>query len=91
MMTGEAGKMLAYEFYYHNHVDRPKLIGILPERRKDLQRITSESIMNWVRKLLGNDWEMDRIVFVEVTIDKMTGAVFESRLRVKRFEGESKN
>jgi hypothetical protein len=88
---GETGKMLAYEFYYHDHVDRPKLIGILPERRKDLQRITSESIMNWVKKLLGNDWVMDRIVFVEVTIDKMTGEIFESKFHVRGFEEKNKN
>ncbi len=87
---GETGKMLAYEFYYHDHIDRPKLIGILPERRKNLQRITSESIMNWVKKLLGNDWDMDRIVFVEVTIDKSTGEIFESKLHVRRV-GEKNN
>jgi hypothetical protein len=68
----------AYEFYYHDHIDQPQLIGILPERRKDLHRISAESIMNWAKKLLGDDWDMNRINFIEVTIDKMTGKIQES-------------
>ena len=82
--------MLAYEFYYHDHTNQPQLIGILPERRKDLQRITPESIMNWVKKLLGSEWDMGRIDFVEVTIDKMTGEMVESKQNVKELE-ENKN
>ncbi|MBM4350943.1 MAG: hypothetical protein FJ106_13770 [Deltaproteobacteria bacterium] len=71
--------ILAYEFYHHNQEDQRHLIGILPESRKDPQRITPESIMNWVKKLLGNDWNMERIGFIEVTIDKMTGEIVESK------------
>ena len=82
--------MLAYEFYYHDHANQPQLIGILPERRNDLQRITPESIMNWVKKLLGSDWDMDRIDFVEVTIDKMTGEIVESKQNVKDLEEKKK-
>ncbi len=78
--------MLAYEFYYHDHAYQPQLIGILPERRKDPQRITPESIMNWAKNLLGSDWDMDRIDFVEVTIDKMTGEILESKQNVKELE-----
>jgi hypothetical protein len=67
--------MLAYEFYYRDDSDRSQLIGILPERRKDPQRITSESIMNWVEKVLGNNWDISRIIFVKVMIDNQTDQV----------------
>ncbi|MBS3907275.1 MAG: hypothetical protein KGZ49_09590 [Syntrophaceae bacterium] len=82
--------MLAYEFYHHDHENEPQLIGILPERRKDPQRINPESIMNWAKKILGNGWNMSRIDFVEVTIDKMTGEMMESKQNVKDFEEEKK-
>lgn len=68
----------AYELYCHNHIDRPQLIGILPERRRNLQRITHESIMNWAKNILGSDWNMEKINFIEVTINKMTGELIES-------------
>jgi hypothetical protein len=74
--------MLAYEFYHHDYENQHQLIGILPERRNDPQRITPESIMNWAKKLLGSDWDMGRIDFVEVTIDKMTGEMVESKQNV---------
>ncbi len=69
--------MLAYEFYHHSQEDQRQLIGILPERRKDPQRITPESIMNWAKKILGNEWDMDSIDFIKVTIDKGTGEIAE--------------
>ena len=46
--------MVAYEFYWRDKVGVSHLVGILPERRKDPNRITNESIMNWVKKLMGN-------------------------------------
>ena len=82
--------MLAYEFYYHDHTNEHQLIGILPERRKDLQRITPESIMNWVEKLLGSELDIGRIDFVEVTINRMTGEMVESKQNVKDLEKKKK-
>ena len=38
--------MVAYEFYLRDEKG-DKLFGVLPERRKDPKRITTESIMNW--------------------------------------------
>jgi len=46
--------------------------------------------MNWAKKLLGSEWDMGRIDFVEVTIDKMTGEMVESKQNVKELE-ENKN
>jgi len=67
--------MLAYEFYYRDDTERSQLIGILPERRKDPQRITSDSIMNWVEKVLGSNWDISKIIFVKVMIDNKTGEI----------------
>ena len=67
--------MLAYEFYYRDDTDRSQLIWILPERRKDPQRITSDSVMNWVGKVLGDKWDISKIIFVKVMIDNKTGEI----------------
>jgi hypothetical protein len=46
------------------------LIGILPERRRNGDRITQESIMNWGRVLLGRDAdkEIKQVYFVSVEV-----------------------
>ena len=67
--------MLAYEFYYRDETDKSQLIGILPERRKDPERITPDSVMHWVEKVLGSNWDMSRIIFVKVMIDNKTGEI----------------
>lgn len=60
--------MVAYEFYLRNGSD-DKLIGVLPERRKDPKRITPESIMNWGR-ILGKSAGIDAksIYFIQVEV-----------------------
>jgi len=60
--------MVAYEFYLRNEKE-DKLIGILPERRKDPKRITTESIMNWGR-ILGDSAGIDAksIYFIQVDV-----------------------
>jgi hypothetical protein len=50
-------------------VGKVHLIGILPERRKDRDRITNESIMNWVKKVIGNGNFENNIFFSQVKID----------------------
>jgi len=63
--------MTAYEFYWHDETGLDRLIGILPERRKDPKRITPESIMNWARLIVANNKENKRvhdIYFVQVEI-----------------------
>ena len=68
--------MVAYEFYMRNEVNEVNLIGILPERREKPERITKESVMNWVRQLLGHDVDLSKIFFVQVTVDNITGEIF---------------
>jgi len=62
--------MVSYEFYWRNENGETHLIGILPERRKDPKRITKESVMNWVNKVIGNgNNEVANIFFTQVDID----------------------
>ena len=58
--------MVAYEFYWRNEEGKEKLIGILPERRKNPDRITDESILNWGWKVVGNNPDVNKIYFVKV-------------------------
>ncbi len=62
--------MVAYEFYRRRERRGDQLIGILPERRRNQERITKDSIMNWVRALLGNDAdaEIHKVYFISVEI-----------------------
>jgi hypothetical protein len=57
--------MLAYEFYCRDKTEGIHFIGILPERRKKPERITQESILNWGKKVIGDDSDVD-IYFVKV-------------------------
>jgi len=60
--------MVAYEFYWRNGNGKEYLIGILPERRKDPQRITKESILNWAKGVLrGNPGaDFNSVYFIQV-------------------------
>ena len=60
--------MVAYEFYLRDEKGSDKFIGILPERRKNPERITQESIINWGRTLIGNNREVKDISFIQVEI-----------------------
>jgi len=46
--------MVAHEFYLNDSEGNKSLLGILPERRKDPNRITQKSILRWGRMLLYN-------------------------------------
>jgi hypothetical protein len=61
--------LVAYEFYSQDEVGEVHLIGILPERRKDKDRISAESIMNWVNKVIGNANIKNNIFFNQVKVD----------------------
>jgi len=64
-------KITAHEFYRRLGNGRDHFVGTLPDRRKDLARISEDSILNWARLLFGNmaEEEFNRdIYFVEVRI-----------------------
>ena len=61
----------AYEFYRRapHWEDEDRLIGVLPERRTDSQRITHQSIMNWAKLLVPEkDVIENRVYFNPIDI-----------------------
>jgi len=61
--------MIAYEFYWHDVMKGYQLIGILPERRENPERITQDSVMNWVKKYFSSNLNLDDIFFIQVEIE----------------------
>jgi hypothetical protein len=59
-------KKFAYEFYRRVPCGEDRLIGVLPERRRDPTRITHQSIMKWARILAPEDFLRDQVYFVRV-------------------------
>ncbi len=60
--------MVAYQFYWNDEAGKEHLIGVLPERRKDPERISNQLIMNWVRGILGESAHFEKIHFVKVNV-----------------------
>jgi len=58
--------MVAYEFYWRDETGKQHFIGILPERRKNPERITEQSILNWGKNVIGDDSHINDIYFVQV-------------------------
>jgi hypothetical protein len=55
--------MLVYEFHWRDETGRDLLVGTLKERRKTPERITEESILNWGRKIIGENKEVGDVYF----------------------------
>jgi len=66
--------MRAYELYLRDAIGGLHLIGMLPERRKNPERITDESILNWGKIILGENAGLSNLFFVQITIDD-TGVI----------------
>lgn len=62
--------MLVYEFYWRDEMGRDLFVGILKERRKNPQRITEESILNWGRKAMGHNGEVGDFYFYISEMDE---------------------
>ncbi len=69
--------MMAYELFSYDDKKGYEFIGILPERRKESKRITKESVLNWGRMILGNNTDDKKIFFQCLTIDDVSGEMFE--------------
>ena len=67
--------MVAYEFYWWDPIKGYRLAGVLPERRKNPERITHESVINLARELLGDNVDVNDIFFIKITKDENTGAI----------------
>jgi hypothetical protein len=78
--------MRAYEFYWRDKIGRDHIIGILPERRQNLIRITQESVLSWGRKVIGYK-DVKNIFWTTVVMDeaqvKSWGLIPLSDLREK--------
>jgi len=68
--------MVAYQFYWYHPVRGYELVGVLPERRKNPERITPQSIMGWAEKILGDKLSTKDIYIIQVTINEYGGMVF---------------
>jgi hypothetical protein len=62
--------MVAYDFYRRDETGKAHFIWILPERRKNTERITKESILNWGKKIIDDNKEAKNIFFIQVEIDE---------------------
>jgi len=60
--------MIAYEFYSVDKIGEAHFFAILPERRKNPERITEKSIMKWGRMVLGGKRISQSMYFVQVEI-----------------------
>jgi hypothetical protein len=68
-------QMVIYEVYLCGNDEKGELsgetgelIGVLPERRVNRDRIDSDSMMKWSRTLFGNALNTDELCFVQKTI-----------------------
>ncbi len=68
--------MIAYEFYWLDESRGYQIIGVLPERRKNPDRITQKSILNWGEMIFGHDLDMKDIFFIQVSRDEKDIKVF---------------
>jgi hypothetical protein len=58
--------MVVYEFYRRVPGGEDRLIGVLPERRRDSERITHQSIMNWAKLLVPEQLINGNVYFIRV-------------------------
>ncbi len=55
--------MVAYEYYWRDEAGIFHSIGIVPERRGNLERVTDESILNFGRIILGEDAGLSNLIY----------------------------
>ena len=58
--------MVAYEFYSRDERGKEHLIGIVPERRGNPERITEDSILHWGWSIIGDPSGVQNIHFVRL-------------------------
>ena len=75
--------MVGYEFYLLGSREVFHSIGILPERRKNPERITQQSIINWGRMVLKDDADLGALFFARIIINQKTGEISYYRPSVR--------
>ena len=61
--------MIVYKFYLRDAIKGDIFLGALPERRKNPQRITNESIINWGRRYFGRNGKDEDIFFIKTVLE----------------------
>ena len=61
--------MVVYKFYLRDAVNGDIFLGTLPERRKNPQRITIESIINWGKRYFGKNGKDGDIFFTKTVLE----------------------
>jgi hypothetical protein len=74
--------MEVYEIYWRDENGEANLIGILPERRRNPERITQQSITNWGRKVIDDAAEVKDIFFTKVSLEENMDERFRPRFSV---------
>jgi hypothetical protein len=66
---GRRCRMVVYKLFWR-HEDEEHFIGILPERRKNVERITEESLVNLSKTILGDQSGIDfnNIHFIQMEV-----------------------
>ena len=72
-------KILAYEFYFHDPRKGIQFAGIFPERRKDLRRVSRNSIKKLGKRLIGKDLDSKEVSFNKVTFNSNTGRIIRAK------------
>lgn len=75
MKDSEFLPMVAYTFYWIDEREKVHFIGLLPERRRNPERITKESVMNFGKTILDDYIASDKMFFIRVTVDEDTGEI----------------
>jgi hypothetical protein len=70
--------MIGYEFYWCDAIEGYKFIGMIPEMRRDLKRITHKSILNLGRMLVGEKAGDQNIFFILTRKDETTGGILRT-------------
>ena len=67
--------MVAYEYYWRDVTRGYELIGVLPERRRNISRVSQKSIVGLGKKFWGDHVDTDKVIFIRIKVDKMTGEI----------------
>ena len=62
--------MIAYELYWFDKTEKPHFVGLIHEKRKNLLRITRESVLTLGRKVIGRNEESRNIYFIQVEMQQ---------------------
>jgi len=62
--------MVVYKFYLRDAIKGDIFLGALPERRKNPQRVTEESIINWGRTYFGKYVKDGNIFFIKTVLEE---------------------